>query len=70
MRESMFKGLWPSKRKPQEEVADDMLDIALERLTQSLQGQQAVCEKIRRRQSSGSMRLVLTVPPPSGLEAE
>lgn len=69
MRESMFKGLWPSKRKPSEEVAEDMLDIALERLTQSMQDNHEVCTKLRRRQSSGSLRLMLTVPPPA-LDAE
>ncbi len=67
-RESMFKGLWPAKRKPLDEMAEQQLDAALERLSHSLAEHSGVCREVRRRQSSGSLRIV-SIPAPS-LDAE
>jgi len=61
-RPSVFRGLWPRDRREPDAVADQALDEALERLAHSLQQNVEVCAKVRRRQSSGSIRIV-TVPP-------
>ena len=66
---SLFKGLWPSKKKPLDEVAEQQLDAALERLAQSMTDNNEVCARVRARQNSGSLKLV-SIPPSGAHEAE
>ena len=44
-------------------AAESAFDIALERLAEATSANEEVCTKVRRRQSSGTLKLV-TVPPP------
>jgi hypothetical protein len=54
----LFRGV----RKPIEEVADQQLDEALQRLSEATDANAEMCEKVRRRQSSGRLKLV-SLPP-------
>lgn len=49
-------------RKPVEEVVDLKLDEALQRLAEATKINTEMCERVRRRQSSGRLKLV-SVPP-------
>lgn len=51
-------------------TADDELDLALQRLAEATRDNEVVCTKVRRRQSSGSLKLVSTPPPPDAHPAE
>ena len=76
-RPSLFSGLRPSRLMGSRSVpemvaqatADDELDIALQRLTEATKQNEDVCRKVRRRQSSGALKLV-TVPPGALVPAE
>jgi hypothetical protein len=57
-----MRTLFESRPKQPQEEADQKLDDALVRLTESIQANERVCEKVRRRQSSGRLKLV-SVPP-------
>lgn len=46
------------------EVVDQALDEALERLAASFSEHEEVCAKVRRRQSSGELKLTLSERPP------
>ena len=63
---SVFDSLRPSRKKrergPSEEVVDQALDDALKSLADATKANIAACEKVRRRQSSGKLKLV-SVPP-------
>lgn len=54
--------LFRSARKPIEEVADQQLDEALHRLFEATEANTEMCERVRRRQSSGQLKLV-SFPP-------
>lgn len=49
-------------RKPVEEVADQKLDEALQRLAEATKVNTEMCERVKRRQSSGRLKLV-SLPP-------
>jgi hypothetical protein len=55
-----LNGLWPRKKPNLIEAVDQTLDDALERLSQALNENTEVCDKIRRRQSSGELKLMLS----------
>lgn len=66
----MRKSLWPSPfrksdRAAADEEADAKLDDALQRLADATQANTEVCKKVRRRQSSGALKVV-NVEPPEG----
>lgn len=46
-------------------TADDELDLALQRLTEATKQNEDACREVRRRQSSGSLRIVSTPPIPA-----
>lgn len=48
----------PFKRDKTAEVVDHALDVALQRLAQSLNENEAVGKEVKRRQSSGSLKAV------------
>lgn len=52
-------------RKPIEEVADQKLDEALQRLADATKVNTEMCEKVRRRQSSGRLKLISMPPTPA-----
>ena len=72
---SFLEGLRPSRLMGQLSVqemlkqvtASEELDEALKRLTDATNANVQVCTKVRRSQSSGTLRLV-TIPPPPVLE--
>lgn len=59
-RKSIFDQLKPSKRKkrkPVEEEADEKLDQALSRLARSFNENEGAAREVRRRQSSGRLKI-------------
>lgn len=60
---SLFDSLRPSRKKKRErglseEVVDQALDDALKSLADATRANIAACEKVRKRQSSGKLKLV------------
>jgi hypothetical protein len=66
-RESFLGGLLqrPLRRDKSTAVVDHALDVALQRLAQSLNENEAVGKEVKRRQSSGSLKAVLVSDPTS-----
>lgn len=58
----LTRPLFKSVRTPIEEVADQQLDEALQRLAEATDVNAEMCARVRRRQSSGQLKLV-SVPP-------
>lgn len=63
---SIFDALRPKKRRRQEqlseEVVDEALDDALKNLAEATRENIAACAQVRKRQSSGKLKLV-SLPP-------
>lgn len=70
---SFLEGLRPSRLMGQLSVqemldqaaAEDELDVALKRLTEATNANVQATTAVRRSQSSGSLKLVATMPPPA-----
>ena len=65
--EQLFSG--GRRKRREDEAADHALDEALTRLSQALNDNSAASERVRRRQSSGSLKLV-SLPEPAFEGAE
>lgn len=69
----IFRGLsrTPSVQEMVDQVtASDELDQALQKLTEATRENERACRKVQARQSSGELKLWLSIPPPSVLAAE
>lgn len=77
-RSSLFSGLRPSRlmgtlsvpEMVAQATADDELDIAIRLLAEATKQNEDVCRKVRRRQSSGTLKLVSVMPPDALVPAE
>lgn len=68
-RKSFFDGLFARGRTYAEPPATGLLDEALQQLARALQDNDDVCAQVRKRQSSGSLKIV-SAAQLSALEAE
>ena len=61
---NIFDSLRPGRSKEVSLPEESALDIALQRLADATRANAEVCDKVRRRQSSGALKLVSVPPPP------